>query len=162
MTFIAGCLGNVGARQPETSGGVVVENRAAPPGSVVAHLASGWEAGGGVSGVSGSLVGAQVAALACSCRPPVLIVDMTLATLDSSVAARQWKPGRCRMIEPSAAPSRRRMANSAVLRESRRGVIRIRGRLIYLKMAKGTLGRHARVSPAIVAVGTTSANVRSC
>lgn len=94
-------------------------------------------------GILGRPIVLYMAVLANCRRTFVNIIDVTGRAGDGRVLARQWILGLRRMIELRALPLRRGVAQCAVLRESRRHVIRILGGLEVFQVAAFTSRRQA-------------------
>lgn len=75
-----------------------------------------------------------MAGVAGRAQSRILIVDVAGQAGHRRVFPGQWEPRRI-VIKGGAGPIQRAVAKRAILRESRRDVIRIRGGLVLLQMA---------------------------
>ena len=141
----------VRAGQREAGRGVV-ECRAGPLRGVVAHGAVLREAGGFVRRVGGPVEIRQVAGNARGAGQAEVVVHVALRALHRGVGAGQ-RETRSGVVEFSAHPLRRVVAQSAILREPRGLVIRTGGSIEIVQVARDA-GRAGQVEIAVdVALG---------
>ena len=121
----------MGASEWECGLRSVIEARGRPGGGGVAELAVLREAGGGVIRVFGRLVVRQMARVASGVERGELPVGMALRADHRRVSAGERESGVI-VIEAGRRPSRRGVAELALLGEAGGGVIWVLGRLIIL------------------------------
>ncbi len=114
----------------------VIERRAGPRRGGVAGLAGGGKAGGGVIGIGGGAVFRFVAGIAVRRNGGVVVVDVAVGAGDCDVLTRQGK-SRLAVVKRGWLPGRGGVAQLALLRESRRDVVRVCRGLVILQMAGG-------------------------
>ena len=118
----------------------VVELRSGPLRGRVAGSAVLRESGCNVVRIRRLLIVRQVARGALRGQAGELTRRMALSARQGHMRSRQWERGLGAVIKLSSGPLRRRVAQCAILRESRRNVIRIRRLLKVGQVAVGTLG----------------------
>lgn len=112
----------------------MIERRAIPVHRRMADAAILWKAGGLVVGIIRPVIVIQVARDASAARERKVISHVALRALQAGVHAGQCEPG-IGVIELRTHPLHRRMAQSAVLRESGRLMIGVGGRIVVVQMA---------------------------
>jgi hypothetical protein len=100
----------------------------------VADFALLWHARGDVIGIGGALIVLEMAGNAGSRREVVVAIHVTLGALHRDVGSCEGER-RLGMIEGRRLPGGGGMANVALLRDTGRKMVRIRGCLIILQMA---------------------------
>jgi hypothetical protein len=116
---------------------VVIETSRSPCGSVVAHLALLRKSSRYVIRIGGSLIILQMTVHASCAGDVVVPIDVALTALHINVGACK-RPSSRGMIEFRRIPAGRVVADLALLGESCRSVVRVRGPLIVLQVASRT------------------------
>jgi len=152
--------GSVGASQWE-AGLAMIENRSFPLCGAVARLTILRETSGSVIGIGRGIEVLQMASDTGRAQPGILSTAMTIAASERYVSARQWELG-LRMIKLGSRPGRRRMAQRAILRKSGSHMVRIRGPVISVQMAGGTIRRCPGKPVVSMALSAGNVNMGSC
>lgn len=161
MTLRAG-RSDVRAGQSECRLRVVIEGGAGPVRGRMTRLAVLRKSGRHVIRILGRLIFLQMAGGARGSEALVHAARMTLRAGCRDVRSGQ---SECRLrvvIERGARPVCSRVTRLAVLRESGGGVVWIRGRLIFLQMARRTVCGQTLVNAARMTLSAGCRDVRAC
>ena len=139
----------------------MIEARGLPCTGVVAHLASLCESARHVVWIRRTLEILQVARHAGCARQVVIVVHVAIGTLPwrNRMRSRKGEVDQ-RVVERCGLPRRRRVALSAIRREVRYHVIRIRGALEILQVTANTSRARQVVIVVDVTIGTLAGRNR--